>query len=91
MHADDELVAFQNEVCRETSVPTVKTLVPHRRAKILATKDGLARRSTWVATQGRHMVSIPEVQAQNVLIQKGDAMSEQRSPDTVALKAYHEL
>jgi hypothetical protein len=37
------------------------------------------------------MVSNPEVQAQNVLMRKWDAMSEQRSPDTEALKAYHEL
>jgi hypothetical protein len=56
MHADDELVAFQNEVCRKAPVPMVKTPAPHRCAKIPTTKDGLARRSTWVAAQGRHGV-----------------------------------
>jgi hypothetical protein len=41
--------------------------------------------------QGRHRVSNPEVQAQNVLMRKWNITSEKRPPDADAIKAYNDI
>jgi hypothetical protein len=70
----------------------VRTPAPRRRARTVlpATEDGLPRSSVHVAKQGRHHVSNPEVQAQNVLMRKLGT-SKNKSPDADALKAYNEI
>jgi hypothetical protein len=82
-----------SEVCTALSPPVVSTPVPHRRARLWlpATEDGLPRQSARVVAQGRHRVSNPEVQAQNVLMRKWNFTSEQRPPDADAIKAYNDI
>jgi hypothetical protein len=54
--------------------------------RLLTTEDGLPHRSARVAVQGRHRVSNPETQAQNVLMKKWQVTSEARSLDADALR-----
>jgi hypothetical protein len=56
-----------------------------------APKDGLPRRNSRVAAQGKRRVSNPVVQGQNVHMKKWKITSEAHSPDADTLQAYNDM
>jgi hypothetical protein len=88
MQADEDAVAsFLNEVCTTLLMPVATLPAQHRKGWVIipATADGLPQHSTQVEAQGKHR----EVQAQNVMMRKGQITSEKHSPDADALAAYN--
>jgi hypothetical protein len=84
---------FISEVCKGLPPSVLSTPAPHQRARLRlpATEDGLPHWSARVAAQGRHRVSNPEVQAQNIPMRKWNITSEKRPPDADAIKAYNDF
>jgi hypothetical protein len=89
--SQDRIGMFLSEICTVLPPPVLSTPAPRRRARPPATEDGLPRRSTRVVAQGRHRVSNPEVQAQNVLMHKLGITFEKRPLDADAIKAYNDI
>lgn len=76
---------------KELQLPVCPMPPRVRRPRTPLTEDGLPRRSVRLAGKYKHRVSKPEIQAQNVLMNKWGLTSENHPPDADALKAYKEL